>query len=91
MHGQLRIRQQSATFLRKRSRIHVANNLVTSDERRIVAPKVTFQDFTSRGLGRERECGVVSHRCNMFHSLTREEDKKRIGGRGGNIHVQVPK
>jgi hypothetical protein len=74
MHGQLRIRQQPTTFLRKRSRMHVANNLVTSHERRIVILNVTFQDFTSWGLGRERECEVqvvVSYRRNMFHSLTR--------------------
>jgi len=48
-----------------------------SNESRIVVLNVTFQDFTWWGLGRERECGVVSHRCNMFHNLTREEDQKR--------------
>jgi hypothetical protein len=48
-----------------------------SDGSQIVVFNVTFQDFTLWGLGRERECGVVSHRCNMFHNLTRDEDQKR--------------
>jgi hypothetical protein len=84
MHDQLTIRQQSATYHRKRSHIHVVKNLVTSHESRHILLNVTFQDFTSWGLGREREYGVVSHRRNMFHNLTREEDRK-VGGRGANL------
>ena len=85
MYGQLRIRQQCATFLRKRSRIQVANYLATSREVLVDILNVTFQDFTSWRMGRERERRVISYRRNKFHSLTCEEDKEEGGGGGTKL------